>query len=121
MNNWSREEQRRRQAEEDAEPYVPGFTWGEFRRLPEHQQERESQRFIQKLTTALGYFKTCSIAPCRRARACKGFLSDKQRAGRYHPSFPPCIGEGGRLQGEVLAYGRRLAAELLAKEQNAEP
>ncbi|WP_426123991.1 hypothetical protein [Pararhizobium sp. PWRC1-1] len=113
MTIRSRQEQLRIQAEEDAQPYLAGFTWGEFNRLPERQQEREAQRLFQEFTSALGYFRTCDLASCRRAKACKGFLSEAQyRSGRYHPRFPPCIGERGRFQGAVLTYARRVANEL---------
>ncbi|MCV9962595.1 hypothetical protein OIU34_11865 [Pararhizobium sp. BT-229] len=106
----SRQERQRIPEAEDAEPYLPGFTWGEFNRLPERQQQRETQKAFQEFTSSLGYFKTCGLASCRRARACKGFLSEEQyRSGRYHTSFPPCIGENGRLQSQVLAEAWRLA------------
>lgn len=89
---------------------MPGLTWGEFDRLPRRQQGHARQKLWQTITCSLGDFKTCDLASCRRAKACKGFLSEAQyRSGRYHTSFPPCIGEGGRLQSEVLAQGWRLA------------
>jgi len=105
----SKEEWQRIQEEEDAEPYLPGFTVGEFDRLPESQQQRESQKFFQISTSSLGYWKTCSLSPCRRAKACKGFLSEAQaKSGRYQTFFPPCIREGAHRQEATLREAARL-------------
>jgi hypothetical protein len=104
----SKEEWQRIQEEEDREPFMPGLTWGEFDRLPRRQQDHARQKLWQTIICSLGYFKTCDLASCRSAKACKGFLSEEQyRSGRYR--FPPRSGEGGRLQSEVLAQGWRIA------------
>jgi len=103
------EEQQRYEAERDAEPYLPGFTWGEFHQLPQRRQEYESQKFFQFATSSLGYWKTCSLSPCRRAKACRGFLSEAQAAsGSYQTNFPPCIREGAYRQEATLKEMARL-------------
>jgi hypothetical protein len=105
----SKEEWQRIQEEEDAAPYLPGFTVGEFERLTESQQQHESQKFLQFSTSSLGYWKTCKLSSCRRAKACKGFLSEAQvKSGRYLTSFPPCIREGAYRQEATLAEAARL-------------
>lgn len=106
------QEQQRYEAECDAEPYMPGFTWGEFHRLPVRQQERESQKLFQIGASSLGYWKTCSLSPCRRAKACRGFLSEAQAtSGHYQPNFPPCIREGTCRQSATLKELARLDGE----------
>jgi hypothetical protein len=112
MKIWTEEERQRYEAERDAEPYIPGFTWGEFHRLPERQQEHECQKIFQIGASSLGYWKTCSLSPCRRAKACRGFLSEAQASsGRYQRRFPPCIREGTCRQSATLKEMLRLAGE----------
>lgn len=98
------EKERRRQMEEDMQrPYLPGLTYGEFLDLTPHQQSRACQKFTQVVTSYLGYWKTCNLSACRRAKACRGFLSEAQyRTDRYLTSFPPCVGLGGVNQQHVL-------------------
>ena len=81
---------------------MPGYTRGEFNRLPPRKKSRELQKLTQRVTSYLGYWKTCDVPACRRARACRGFLSEKQYQD-YHDSFPPCVGPRGARQPEVLA------------------
>ncbi|MBB6179785.1 hypothetical protein [Pseudorhizobium flavum] len=101
----SKEEKLRLWREYDNEPYLSGYTRGEFNRLPPRQKSREWQKLTQRVTTDLGYWKTCTLPACRRARACRGFLSEKQYSGepRWHNAFPPCVGPRGARQPEVLA------------------
>lgn len=101
----SKEEKRRLWLEYLNEPYLPGYTRGEFNILPPRQKSRELQKVTQHVTSYLGYWKTCDIPACRRARACRGFLSEKQYSGnpRWHDAFPPCVGPKGLRQPEVLA------------------
>ncbi len=96
------EEDRRLWREYENEPYLPGYTRGEFNRLPPRKKSRESQKLTQRVTSYLGYWKTCGVPACRRARACRGFLSEKQYRD-YHDAFPPCVGPNGARQPEVLA------------------
>ena len=56
MKIRSEEEQRRICEEEDAQPYLPGFTWGEYCRLPESRQQYEAQKFFQIAASSLGYW-----------------------------------------------------------------
>ncbi|CAN7617126.1 hypothetical protein [Neorhizobium tomejilense] len=64
----------------------------------------------QYFKTYLGFWKTCDLSSCRRAKACRGFLTEAQYRAKpgYHDSFPPCVGPGGARQQEVLAGMRRL-------------
>ncbi|MEN3150906.1 hypothetical protein ABCW43_26725 [Neorhizobium sp. IRAMC:178] len=109
----SEEECRRLMEEEDREPYLPGLTWGEFSALPRRRKSHELQKFTQYFTTYLGFWKTCDLSSCRRAKACRGFLTEAQYRANpgYHDSFPPCVGPGGARQQEVLAGMRRLGGE----------
>ena len=98
----SKEEKLRLWREHENEPYLPGYTRGEFNRLPPRKKSREWQKLTQRVTSYLGYWKTCDVPACRRARACRGFLSEKQYRD-YHDAFPPCVGPNGARQPEVLA------------------
>ncbi|WP_428427388.1 hypothetical protein [Pararhizobium sp.] len=110
MKIRTQEEQQCDDAERDAKPYIPGFTWGEFHRLTERQQEQECQKILQVSASSLGYWKTCSLSPCRRAKACRSLLSEAQAtSGRYHRCFPPCIREGPHRQSATLREMFRLA------------
>jgi hypothetical protein len=101
----SKEEKLRLWREYLNEPYLPGYTRGQFNKLTQRQQSREWQKLTQRVTSYLGYWKTCDIPACRRARACRGFLSEKQYQD-YHDSFPPCVGPNGARQPEVLENWR---------------
>ncbi|MCJ8521226.1 ribonuclease HI [Pseudorhizobium tarimense] len=68
----SEEEKRRRWREADNQPYLPGYTYGDFQKLTRHQKLREWQKLTQRATSYLGYWKTCDVS------ACRGFLSEKQ-------------------------------------------
>ena len=100
----SEEEKRRRWLEGDNKPYLPGYTYGEFQKLTRRQKSREWQKLTQRVTSYLGYWKTCDVPACRRARACRGFLSEKQYNGepRWHESFPPCVGPSHARHQEAL-------------------
>ncbi|MBW6425927.1 hypothetical protein KX729_31575 [Rhizobium sp. XQZ8] len=77
-----REEECRRIMEEaDNEPYLPGLTRGEFNVLSPRQQSHEFQKFFQHVTSYMGFWKTCNLSPCHRARASKGFLTEAQYSG----------------------------------------
>lgn len=116
-----KEEKLRLWREDDNEPFVPGYTRGEFDILPPRQQSRELQKVTQHVTSFLGYWKSCDIPACRRARACRGFLSEKQYSGepRWHDAFPPCVGPNGLRQSEVL--GNWCAAFGLPPEEDDRP
>jgi hypothetical protein len=86
----SEAEWKRREEEEDAEPWYFGMTWGEFRRLPERQQQEIRQRFSQFGATHVGFWKDCSLSKCRRAKGCVGFLTDAQCKAGYNDAHPPC-------------------------------
>ncbi|CDZ73324.1 Hypothetical protein NGAL_HAMBI2610_49560 [Neorhizobium galegae bv. orientalis] len=86
----SEAEWKRRQEEEDAEPAYFGMTWGEFRRLPERQQQETRQRLSQLGATHVGFWKDCTLGKCRRARRCVGFLSEAQYKAGYNAAYPPC-------------------------------
>lgn len=100
----SAEERRRLLEEIDNQPHLPGLTYGQFRALPERQRFRELQKLSQRVTSFMGFWKTCDLSPCRRARTCRGFLTEAQLTGdaSYHSSFPPCVGPNGARQQEVL-------------------
>lgn len=109
MKIRTKEEEQRYQEEQDAEPYMPGFTWGEYRRLPERRQQRENQKIMQRPASSLGYWKTCTLPSCRRAKACRGFLSEIQSTTPgYHKFFPPCIRDGADRQAATLKELGRL-------------
>lgn len=101
----SKEEKMRLWRESRNRPYLPGYTVATFEELTPRQKSREFQKLTQRVTSYLGYWKTCDIPACRRARACRGFLTEKQYTGesRWHDSFPPCVGPNGLRQPEVLA------------------
>jgi hypothetical protein len=107
----SEEERRRIWEEEENEPYLPGLTWGQFKALSPRQRSHELQKFTQRVTSYMGFWKTCNLSPCRRARACKGFLTEAQYSGepRWHDAFPPCVGPKGARQPEVLACMDRIS------------
>ena len=107
----SEEEKRRLMEEEDRRLYLPWMTWGEFSALPKRQKSRELQKYTQFFTTYLGFWKTCDLSSCRRAKACKGFLSEAQYSGNpgWHDAFPPCVGPNGARQPEVLACMRQFS------------
>jgi hypothetical protein len=113
----SEAEKRRIMEEENRQLYLPWMTWGEFQSLSRRQQAHECQKFTQPVMTYLGCHKTCRLSSCRRARACKGFISEAQyQEGGYHEAFPPCLGKGAPLHQEALAAmatacGRRPAAD----------
>jgi hypothetical protein len=86
----SEAERRRRQEEEDAEPWYFGMTWGEFRVLSQREQDRVRQRLTQLAATHVGFWKDCSLGRCRRAKRCCGFLTDAQYEQGYNPAYPPC-------------------------------
>ncbi len=86
----SEAERKRRQEEEDAEPWYFGMTWGEFLILPEREQDRIRQRFTQFGATHVGFWKDCDLAKCRRAKRCCGFLTEAQYAEGYNRAYPPC-------------------------------
>ncbi|MDY6963134.1 MAG: hypothetical protein SV862_14705 [Pseudomonadota bacterium] len=98
----SAEECRRIIEEEDRQPYLPGYTWGEFSRLAPRQKSREWQKLTQRVTSFMGCWKTCDLSACRRARACRGFLTEAQYKAGYHDAFPPCIGPRGERHQEAL-------------------
>ncbi len=99
----SKEEWKRRQEAADAEPAYFGLTWGEFNRLPLRQQQEIRQRVSQFGASHIGLWKTCNLAKCRRARACRGFLTEAQYAAGYLEAFPPCVGLDGERKAQVLA------------------
>ncbi len=98
------QEQRWRECQEELdEPYIGGYTWGEFSALSERARSIECQKVTQHVATFLGYFKTCTLPVCRRAKACRGFISDAQyRQGGYQTAFPPCNGHGAPRHAEML-------------------
>jgi hypothetical protein len=113
----SEAEKQRIMEEEDRELHLPWMTWGEYRALSSRQQSHENQKYTQPAMTYLGCHKTCKLSSCRRARACRGFLSEAQyREGGYHDAFPPCLGKGAPLHQAALeamrtGCGRRPAAD----------
>jgi len=109
MKITSKREESRILREEDAGANLPDFDWDAYERLPVSRLQRDSQRFFQICTSSLGYWKTCSLSPCRRAKTCKGFLSEAQtKSGLYQTYFPPCIREGTGRQHAALAEADRL-------------
>lgn len=106
----SAEENRRIIEEANRALILPWMTYGEYNKLSKEQQYRELQKYTQYATSYLGYWKTCDLSACRRAKACKGFLTKAQIYGEpsYHTSFPPCVGPGGARQQEVLKKGFRV-------------
>ncbi len=106
----SEEECRRLMEEEDRQPHITGLTCGEFQRLTPREKSRALQRITQIPASFLGYWKGCSLSSCRRAKRCKGFLTEAQYSeGGYHTSFPPCLGKGAPRHAEILDAMRRLA------------
>jgi len=101
--------ERRQQWEDEEEdpdaPYIGGYSRNELQALPERQRDREYQKVTQVLATHLGYFRTCTLPVCRRAKACRGFLSDAQyEMGGYHSACPPCAGHGAPRHGEIIHF-----------------
>ncbi|TWF53215.1 hypothetical protein [Neorhizobium alkalisoli] len=86
----SEAERKRRQDELDAEPWYFGIPWGVFRQMPVLEQNHIRQKVAQFGATKVGFWKDCSLAKCRRAKRCCGFLSDAQRKQGYNPAYPPC-------------------------------
>ena len=107
----SEEEKRRLWEEEDNQLKLPWMTYGEFRQLTPRQQSHELQKYTQRYTSYMGFWKTCNLSPCRRARACKGFLTEAQYSGdpRWHDAFSPCVGPDGERHAEVLACMHRIS------------
>lgn len=68
-------EKRRIMEEEDRELVLPWMTRGELNRLSPRQRMHEYQKFTQPVMTYLGRHEACKLPSCRRARACKGFIS----------------------------------------------
>ncbi|WP_454848118.1 hypothetical protein [Rhizobium binxianense] len=84
-------EWKRREEEEDAQPYLfKDLTWGEFRRLPKRRQHEIRQSSIQYGATYVGFWRDCNLGKCRRAKRCVGFLTDAQYEAGYNPAYPPC-------------------------------
>jgi hypothetical protein len=98
----SEEERRREMEEEDRRLFMPGLTYGEYRRLMEREQHRACQKLTQLPATVLGYWKSCSLSPCRRAKRCKGFLTEAQYEERYHRACPPCVGKSVERHAEIV-------------------
>jgi len=113
----SEAEKRRIIEEADSQLALPWMTWGELDRLSPRQRSHEYQKFTQPVMTYLGRHKTCKLPACRRARACKGFISETQyQQGGYHDAFPPCLGKGTLPHDQALAamdeiYGRAAAPD----------
>ncbi len=100
----SEAENRRLTEEEDRQLVLPWMTWGELRRLSPRQKSHEYQKFTQPVMTYLGRHSACKLPSCRRARKCKGFISEAQyQEGGYHDAFPPCLGKGGAFHSQALA------------------
>lgn len=100
----SEAENRRLMEEEDRQLRFPWMTWGEYNRLSPRQKSHECQKFTQPVMTYLGRHKTCKLPSCRRARVCKGFLSELQyQGGEAHHAFPPCLGKGVAFHNQALA------------------
>ncbi|MGV8938311.1 MAG: hypothetical protein ACOH2J_14405 [Allorhizobium sp.] len=84
-------------------PYIGGYTMDQLDALPQRQRDREFQKVTQVFATYLGYYKTCTLPVCRRAKACRGFLTEAQYAlGGYHSACPPCAGHGAPRHGELV-------------------
>ncbi|WP_137129776.1 hypothetical protein [Rhizobium sp. FY34] len=99
----SKEERAREDWIYENEPHINGLTEGQFDRLPPDERDRHCQILMQVPATVLGYWKTCDLSVCRRAKQCRGFLSKAQiERGGYNRAYPPCTGPGGRRQGEML-------------------
>ncbi len=98
----SAEERRRILEEENAQPYMFGFTWGEFHSLPQRQQQKLYQRLTQYGTSHVGFWKTCDLGKCRRAKRCCGFLTEAQYAQSYNDAYPPCVGESEERRQEAF-------------------
>lgn len=107
----SKEERYRLWEEELKQPYLPGLTRGQYLALPRREQCHELQKLSQRVTSDMGFWKTCNLSPCRRARACRSFLTEEQYKGeeRWHDAFPPCVGPKGARHAEVMRYIRQLA------------
>jgi hypothetical protein len=99
----SEAEWKRRQEEEDAEPWYFGMTWGEFRILSEREQHHIRQRVTQFAATHIGFWKDCDLGKCRRAKRCCGFLTDAQFKQGYNPAFPPCARKQEARRAKICA------------------
>ncbi|MCC2608450.1 hypothetical protein [Neorhizobium petrolearium] len=113
----SEAEWKRREEEEDAEPWYFGMTWGEFRRLPERKQHEIRQRVTQFGATHVGFWKDCALGKCRRAKRCVGFLSDAQYKAGYNAAYPPCARGEETRRAKILYDG----LEKLFPSRNDEP
>ncbi|WP_132521045.1 hypothetical protein [Rhizobium sp. BK376] len=85
------------QAALHARPYL----W----RVPKAHRARAAPRLSeahQLPATVLGYWKSCSLSPCRRAKRCKGFLTEAQYEERYHRACPPCVGKSVERHAEIV-------------------
>ncbi len=84
-------------------PYINGLSQAQFDRLPQDEKDRHVQIIMQVPATVLGYWKTCDVSVCRRARRCRGFLTKALReTGNYKIPYPPCVGPRGRHQAAML-------------------
>ncbi len=71
-------------------PYINGLSQAQFDRLPQDEKDRHVQIIMQVPATVLGYWKTCDVSVCRRARRCRGFLTKALReTGNYKIPYPP--------------------------------
>jgi hypothetical protein len=87
-----------------------GLTQAQIDGLTRREKDYALQLMNQPPATFLGYWKTCSLPPCRRAKRCKGHLTERQyREGGYETSFPPCAGKGALRHAEMLQEIRELS------------
>ena len=93
----------------EREIYVDGMTYAEFHALPERRREQYFLRLAQAGATRIGFWRDCPVPACRRAKACKGFLTEAQRAeNRYHTCFPPCTRAEESRRHQILVACRNL-------------
>src|ERR1700753_546163 len=98
----SEQDSRRRIEEENERLRDLGLTQDKIDGLTQRDRDWALQMMNQVPATFLDYWKDCCLPPCRRARKCRGYLSERQyREGGHDASFPPCVGKSSPRRSEM--------------------
>ncbi|MFC5444348.1 hypothetical protein ACFPM9_13585 [Rhizobium halophytocola] len=94
---------------DDPDSTLPWLTAEQFQSLTEREKDYEYQRFMQMICGYLGFWQSCDLALCRRARACRGYLSEAQfKAGNRSHVHPPCYGTRNGRYDDIQDFAREL-------------
>jgi len=84
---------------------VEAMNWEDGGLVADEERHRPGACVITRLAASeCGFWKDCPVSACRRARACRGRLTDAQLqpdAG-YHRLFPPCTRAEEDRRQEIL-------------------